>query len=236
MSATLWRQIHGGSTHLPIVLLLASVVFDFVAWRARDEAMRRGLHVAGFGSAIVGMLGGLAAVIAGLVMTHGRVLGGGYEKIHHLFVWPAIVACAVSVGWRLFSRGRIPQRGLGLYLAGMSVASVLMLGAGYSGGEMLLAAENENVPASAAARTPTPAPDPTALAAPGRQLFLKNCAHCHGADARGDDGPDLHNLDLSDEQIATRIRNGKKGQMTAFAGKFSAEDISAVLAYLRTLK
>ncbi|MBV9126841.1 MAG: c-type cytochrome, partial [Verrucomicrobia bacterium] len=28
----------------------------------------------------------------------------------------------------------------------------------------------------------------------GRQLFLQSCAHCHGDDARGDDGPDLHNL------------------------------------------
>jgi mono/diheme cytochrome c family protein len=26
----------------------------------------------------------------------------------------------------------------------------------------------------------------------GRTLFLKNCAHCHGADAHGDEGPDLH--------------------------------------------
>src|ERR1044071_9051267 len=67
----------------------------------------------------------------------------------------------------------------------------------------------------------------------GRSLFLKNCAHCHGADARGDDGPDLHEIDLTDEQIAKRIRNGKKGQMTAFAGKFSPENISEVIAYLR---
>jgi len=70
----------------------------------------------------------------------------------------------------------------------------------------------------------------------GRALFLKNCAHCHGADAHGDEGPDLHNLDWTDEQIATRIRNGKKGQMTAFAGKFSPQQITEVIAYLRTLK
>jgi mono/diheme cytochrome c family protein len=69
----------------------------------------------------------------------------------------------------------------------------------------------------------------------GRALFLKNCAHCHGADARGDEGPDLHNLDWTDEQIVTRVRNGKKGQMTAFAGKFSPDQISDVVAYLRSL-
>ena len=73
-------------------------------------------------------------------------------------------------------------------------------------------------------------------AAGGRTLFLKNCAHCHGADAHGDEGPDLHNLDWSDKQIAARIRDGKKGQMTAFAGKFSADDIKTIIGYLRTLK
>src|SRR5215469_18536034 len=44
--------------------------------------------------------------------------------------------------------------------------------------------------------------------AAGRKLFLRNCAHCHGADASGDEGPDLHNLDWTDQKITTRIRNG----------------------------
>jgi len=77
---------------------------------------------------------------------------------------------------------------------------------------------------------------PGGCPATGRTLFLKNCAHCHGANARGDDGPDLHNLELSDQWIANRIRNGKKGQMTAFAGKLQPADIDALIVYLRTLK
>lgn len=234
MNTTFWQKIHGGSTHFPIVLLLASVVFDFVAWRSRDEGLRRGLHTAGFGSAVVGLLGGVGAAIAGLVMTRGRMLGGGYEKVHHLFVWPAVVVSVLFVGWRLLGNGRISKRGLGVYLGGMSVAAALMVGAGYSGGEMLLAAETGNVPAS-----PSPARAVSTTQTPnsaGQQLFLKNCAHCHGADARGEEGPDLHNLDWTDEQIATRIRNGKKGQMPAFAGKLAPEQISEVIVYLRTLK
>ncbi|HXJ57193.1 MAG TPA: c-type cytochrome [Verrucomicrobiae bacterium] len=236
MSATFWQHIHGGSTHFPIVLLLASVVFDFAAWRARDESMRRGLHAAGFGSAVVGMLGGLGAVVAGLIMTRGRVLGAGAERLHHQFVWPAVVACAVFVGWRLFRSGRIPQGRIGLYLAGMGVASLLMVGAGYSGGEMLLAAENENIPTTVALYAPISNSDQMAGLAAGKQLYLKDCARCHGADAQGDDGPDLHGLDLTDEQIAARIRNGKKGQMTAFAGKLTSEEIRYVIDYLRMLK
>jgi len=77
---------------------------------------------------------------------------------------------------------------------------------------------------------------PTAGVAAGRALFLKNCAHCHGADAHGDEGPDLHNLDWTDQQIAARIRNGKKGRMTAFHDKLNEEQINALIAYLRSLK
>ena len=154
--------------------------------------------------------------------------------MHHLFVWPAFTSSIVFVGWRLFRSGRIPQRGLGIYLAGMSVVAALMVGAGYSGGEMVLGAGTENVPSSS--ERPTSTPEQRGSAAAGNQLFLKNCAHCHGADAHGDEGPDLHNLDWTDEQIARRIRDGKKGQMTAFAGKFSPQQVDDVVAYLRTLR
>ena len=70
----------------------------------------------------------------------------------------------------------------------------------------------------------------------GRRLFLKNCAHCHAEDATGDEGPDLHNLHKSDDFISRRIRNGVKGEMTAFGEKFSPDDVKALIAYLRTLK
>jgi mono/diheme cytochrome c family protein len=69
-----------------------------------------------------------------------------------------------------------------------------------------------------------------------RTLFLKNCAHCHGADAHGDDGPDLHDLGFKDDWIANRIRKGKAGQMTAFAGKLRPEEIAALVAYVQSLK
>jgi len=234
MNASFWQRIHGGSTHFPIVLVLASVVFDLVAWRSRDEVLRRGLHAAGFGSAVVGLLGGIGAVTAGLIMTRGQMLGSGYEKTHHLFVWPAFVSCLMLVGWRLFRGGRIPQKGLGIYLAGMSLVAALMAGAGYSGGEMLLGAATDNGPSSFDG--PASTTEQQGSVAPGNQLFLKYCAHCHGADAHGTEGPDLHNLDWTNEQIATRIRNGKKGQMPAFAGKLSPQQIGNVVDYLRTLK
>jgi mono/diheme cytochrome c family protein len=69
-----------------------------------------------------------------------------------------------------------------------------------------------------------------------RSLFLRNCAHCHGADAHGDEGPDLHGIGWTDEQIANRVRNGKAGQMTAFAGKLQTAEIDALVAYVQSLK
>ena len=236
MNATLWRQIHGASKHFPSALLFASVVFDFIARRLRDEGLRRGLQAAGFGSAVAGMLGGIGAAIAGLILTRGRVLGAGYERTHHFFVWTALVTCVAFVTWRLMRRGRIPERGLRVYIAGMSVSVLLMIGAGYSGGEILLSAEPASAPALPASSMSASPVEQLTMARAGQQLFLKNCAHCHGADAHGDDGPDLHHLDWTDEQIATRIRNGKKGQMTAFGGKLSPQDTREVIAYLRTLK
>jgi cytochrome c oxidase cbb3-type subunit 3 len=82
----------------------------------------------------------------------------------------------------------------------------------------------------------TPAAGSPGPVATGRTLFLKNCAHCHAEDATGDEGPDLHNLHKADDFISRRIRNGVKGEMTAFGEKFSAGDVKALIAYLRTLK
>jgi len=71
---------------------------------------------------------------------------------------------------------------------------------------------------------------------PGYRLFDYNCAHCHGDDARGDEGPDLHDLRKSDARIEKIIKNGIKGEMPSFGRKFSDADVQALIAWLRTLK
>jgi mono/diheme cytochrome c family protein len=70
----------------------------------------------------------------------------------------------------------------------------------------------------------------------GNRLFEHNCAHCHGDDARGDEGPDLHNLAKSDPRLTAIIKGGIKGEMPAFAKKFTDTDVRALIAYLRILK
>ena len=69
----------------------------------------------------------------------------------------------------------------------------------------------------------------------GRHLFLMNCAHCHGDDARGDEGPDLHSLNRSDARIHEVITAGIKGEMPSFGKKLGDPDVQHLIAYLRTL-
>ena len=70
----------------------------------------------------------------------------------------------------------------------------------------------------------------------GHSLFDHNCAHCHGDDARGDEGPSLYDLKKTDARITKIIKGGIKGEMPKFGAKFNDADIQALIAYLRTLK
>ena len=70
----------------------------------------------------------------------------------------------------------------------------------------------------------------------GASLFGRNCAHCHGDDAKGDEGPSLYDLTRSNARIATIIKEGIKGEMPKFGSKLSEADIQSLIAFLRTLK
>jgi len=118
MTRFFWQRLHGGSTHFPIVLLLVSVGFDAVARVHRDENFRRGLHAAGLASAVVGALGGCAAVVTGTVPDQRAVCWQRLREKPPFFVWPAFGLCLGLVAMRLWLRGQISPRGFGLYLGG----------------------------------------------------------------------------------------------------------------------
>ena len=231
MDGLFWQRLHGGSTHLPIVLLPLSVISDFVGLRMRDEAARRAFHSAGVALAFAGVLGGCAAVIAGLAMTRGNMLGSGEEKLHHLFVWPGFIISIGLVAGRLFLRRQLSPGSLRIYLVGMGVASALMLGAGYWGGEMLLHKEPEN----SAVTSVLSRNEPSAVMR-GHDLFLLNCAHCHGDDARGtDEAPDLTKFHKSEARIASVVKNGIKGEMPRFGQKLTDADVKMLIRFIRSL-
>ena len=129
---------------------------------------------------------------------------------------------------------RIEIKGMALGLA----ASACMLAATFSLAQVLQSTNAVDSKDSSRINS-SPAGGAAALgdeAQRGSKLFGQNCAHCHGDDARGDEGPDLHNLAWSDARIAKRIREGVKGEMPRFGSKLNDADIKALIAYLRTLK
>ena len=62
-----------------------------------------------------------------------------------------------------------------------------------------------------------------------------NRAYCHGDDARGDEGPDLHDGRRSDARIHEVITAGIKGEMPSFGKKMGDPDVRQLSVYLRTL-
>jgi mono/diheme cytochrome c family protein len=78
-------------------------------------------------------------------------------------------------------------------------------------------------------------PTSPALVSQGRKIFLSSCAHCHGADATGDEGPDLHGVEVSDRYISNIITRGIKGEMPSFRKKLGRNDIVQLTAYVRSL-
>ena len=83
----------------------------------------------------------------------------------------------------------------------------------------------------------------------GRAVYMQNCARCHGADGRAQtdtgqlygatdlaDGKWWREERISDRRLTASITNGKKGGMPAYGKKLAKSDITAVVAFVRTLK
>jgi mono/diheme cytochrome c family protein len=127
--------------------------------------------------------------------------------------------------------GSVAVRGLCAAVA----TSGLIVGATLGFARFMQTTQRSPAPAVALAKQ-TPGSGQQPLAAQGAKLFSFNCAHCHGIDATGDEGPDLHGLTKSDAHLKSIILNGVKGEMPAFNKKFKDQDALALIAFLRTLK
>jgi uncharacterized membrane protein len=141
MDNSLWVKMHGGTTHFPIALVMASVLFDLVGSLAPDNADKSrcaGFRAAGFYTLLLGALGSLGAVLSGLVISHGQLWGRGNLGRHHTFLWPAFGLLMALAIWRLLVGNRTSRCALRIYLAVSMVTAALMGAAGYWGGELLL--------------------------------------------------------------------------------------------------
>jgi mono/diheme cytochrome c family protein len=73
-----------------------------------------------------------------------------------------------------------------------------------------------------------------ASAASGQQVYMRNCARCHGANAQGKIGPRLAGTSLSVGTIENTVTNGGS-KMPSFKKQLSPAQVKAVAAYVRSL-
>ena len=135
---TVWARMHGGATHFPFALLLLSVLFDHAGFWWRNEPRRRELCAVGFYSLLLAAVAAPFAVLSGLALSKGILLGSGALRFHHLFIWPAFGLLIGLTVWRVVMGERVARRARGCYLALASVTLVAMMSAGYWGGEMII--------------------------------------------------------------------------------------------------
>jgi len=133
----LWANLHGGSTHFPIALMIASVIFDTLAYLIPGESLKRDLSAAGFYALILGAAASFVAALSGMVISAFQFFGPGLLAKHHDFVWPAFGLMIGLAVWRLVVRGEASRPAMGLYLVVAAITAGLMGAAGYFGGELL---------------------------------------------------------------------------------------------------
>src|SRR5580692_3203975 len=138
MNQTLWARMHGGATHFPIALLLVSVVFDHAGFWWRNETRRREFRTVGFYALIIAAAASPFAVLSGLALSRGKLLGAGALAMHHWFVWPAFGLLIGLAVWRLVVRENASRRAGVRYLVVATLTVAAMMAAGFWGGEMIL--------------------------------------------------------------------------------------------------
>jgi uncharacterized membrane protein len=138
MNQTFWARMHGGATHFPIALIMVSVAFDVAGFWWRDETRRREFRSVGFYSLLIAAAASPVAVVSGIALSKGTLLGTGMLALHHYFIWPAFGLLIGLAVWRLVVRERASRRADGSYLALASLTLAAMMTAGYWGGEMII--------------------------------------------------------------------------------------------------
>lgn len=92
------------------------------------------------------------------------------------------------------------------------------------------------------ARAQAPPAGPPAKLGPadpeaGKALFQQNCVNCHGLDATGEEGPNLHGVPqaLGDAAVSNIIRRGIPGTGMPSSYILTDQDAANIVAWLRSL-
>jgi len=136
---SLWPKLHGASTHFPVALAMVATFFEGLGFVLPGSSRHKAnLQVAGYYTIILAALSTFPAVLSGLFLTKGEVLGHDALLFHHLFIWPAFTGLVGLGMWRWLVGDKFSPRGFTVYLGGLLLTAGLMAGAGYWGGELIL--------------------------------------------------------------------------------------------------
>ena len=134
MDSGLWARLHGAVIHFPVALSVFTVICDTAALFCWSRPVTVRLLAAGGYALYLAALGSVPAVVSGLVLTHGDMVGHDALRWHHLFVWPAWVLLIALAVWRMLRRDAPTRREQAISLAGVWTMAALMGGAGHWGG------------------------------------------------------------------------------------------------------
>jgi uncharacterized membrane protein len=127
-------------THFPIACAPFAAVADAAGLLCARKRLARYFHTFSAWLIFIAAATSVPAVVSGLVMTKGRMLGHGVLRLHHLFVWPAFAFLIAAAAWRWFSGARMGENAGLIYSALIWLSAGLIVTAAYWGGEMMISA------------------------------------------------------------------------------------------------
>lgn len=121
-----WPRLHAALNDLPAAVLLVAVIFDVLSAITK----RASLRIAGYWTMLVGAIGGVLAVLAGLQaeehIAHGEAVHAIMET-HEKLAFVTLGIFAVLALWRIFRESKMgsSERGLSLLLSIGGVVALL---------------------------------------------------------------------------------------------------------------
>jgi len=112
--------------------------FDLIGFCWRGEVRRREFQAVGFYSLLIAAMVAPFAVLSGLFLSRGEMLGQGSLRMHHIFIWPSFGLLICLAVWRLVVRDRASRGWFKAYLAAAGIAAGAMLAGGFWGGELVM--------------------------------------------------------------------------------------------------
>jgi uncharacterized membrane protein len=131
-----WPRVHAALNHLPVALLLVTVLFDTGAWITKRESLR----AAALWTLWAGVIGGWAAVVAGLqaeeVIDHGNAIHDIMEP-HQTLALVTMGVFTVVLVYKLFRRGHLSRMEEPLSRALSFVGLITLIWTAMLGGNMV---------------------------------------------------------------------------------------------------